>query len=255
MNVDIPLGIYTCLTGVSGSGKSSLACQILYGHLHPDELDDEDDGTVESIEGLEHIEDILLVDQSPIVKTPRSTPAVYMSVFEDIRALYVNEPAAQARGLKAGYFSFNSGEGRCPRCAGLGQEKVEMQFLSDIFVPCAQCEGTRYTPQALSLTLYGLNMAQMLAMDIRSVQELFEAQSKQGKNARVRRVAERLGLLVEVGLGHLGLGQGLNTLSGGENQRLKLARLLADAVAGADEGKKKLLILDEPGTGVHFAAV
>lgn len=248
LDVDIPLGVYTCLTGVSGSGKSSLACQVLYGSLHRDELDDEDEVRVQSISGINSPEDVVLVDQSPIVRTPRSTPAVYIGVFEDIRALFVAEPAAQARGLKPGYFSFNSGEGRCPRCAGLGQEKVEMQFLSDIFVPCALCHGTRYTPQALTLTLLGYNMAEMLAMDIASAQKLFARE----KNARARRIAERLGLLVEVGLGHLGLGQPLNTLSGGENQRLKLARILVDSVGDTPGGKSKLLILDEPGTGLHF---
>ena len=153
--MDIPLGVYNCLTGVSGSGKSTLACQVLYGSVHPDELDDEDEVKLRRITGLDKVEKVVLVDQSPIVRTPRSTPAVYIGVFEDIRALFVAEPAAQARGLKPGYFSFNSGDGRCPRCAGLGQEKVEMQFLSDIYVPCALCNGTRYTEQALSLTLLG----------------------------------------------------------------------------------------------------
>jgi len=126
-DVDIPLGVFNCLTGVSGSGKSTLACRVLYGYVHADAMDDEDEMQVRSITGLEAVRDVVLVDQSPIVRTPRSTPAVYMGVFEDIRALFVAEPAAMARGLKPGYFSFNSGEGRCPRCAGLGQEKVEMQ--------------------------------------------------------------------------------------------------------------------------------
>ncbi len=243
-DVDIPLGLYACLTGVSGSGKSSLACQVIYGHAHPGSLDDEAEQSMDSIDGLAALSDVLLVDQSPIVRTPRSTPAVYMGVFEDVRALYAAEPAAAARGLKPGYFSFNSGDGRCARCAGLGQEKVEMQFLSDIFVPCALCEGARYSPQALSLQLLGYNMAEMLALDVRQAQELFANES----NVRARRIVSRLQILLDVGLGHLGLGQPLNTLSGGENQRLKLARLLSEA-----EGEKKLLILDEPGTGLHFS--
>ncbi len=248
-SVKIPLGTYTCLTGVSGSGKSTLACQVLYGSLHPESLDDEEAVSVRAIRGTEQLQEVVLVDQSPIVRTPRSTPAVYIGVFEDMRQLFCAEPAAQARSLKPGYFSFNSGEGRCPRCAGLGQEKVEMQFLSDIFVPCALCHGTRYTPQALSITLLGYNMAEMLALDIRSAQRLFANE----KNARARRIAERLQVLVEVGLGHLSLGQPLNTLSGGENQRLKLARILVDSPAGkAKDGKGSLLILDEPGTGLHF---
>ncbi len=247
-SVEIPLGVYNCLTGVSGSGKSTLACQVLYGTLNPDELDDEDHVALRRIEGLDAVEKVVLVDQSPIVRTPRSTPAVYIGVFEDIRALFVAEPAAQARGLKPGYFSFNSGDGRCPRCAGLGQEKVEMQFLSDIFVPCALCHGTRYTEQALSLTLLGYNMAEMLALDIVTAQRLFAHES----NARARRIAARLQVLVDVGLGHLGLGQPLNTLSGGENQRLKLAHILVESLTSDKQGKGRFLILDEPGTGLHF---
>lgn len=249
-DVDIPLGTYNCLTGVSGSGKSTLACQVLYAYAHPDFLDDEETVHVRSVKGMEKVQDILLVDQSPIVRTPRSTPAVYIGVFEDIRALFVAEPAAQARGLKPGYFSFNSGEGRCPRCAGLGQEKVEMQFLSDIFVPCALCHGTRYTPQALSIKWMGYNMAELLALDVRTAQRLFS----RGSNVRTRRVAQRLQVLADVGLGHLSLGQPLNTLSGGENQRLKLAHILVEALAGGSvPGKGSLLILDEPGTGLHFS--
>ena len=248
-DVDIPLGVYTCLTGVSGSGKSTLACQVLYGHVHPEELDDEDEVQVASIDGLPKLHDVVLVDQSPIVRTPRSTPALYMKIFEEIRALFVQEPTAQARGLKPGYFSFNSGEGRCPRCAGLGMEKVEMQFLSDIFVPCAWCHGSRYTPQALSITLWGYNMAEILAMDVKTALELFA----KSKNAHAKRVVAGLQLLIEVGLGHLGLGQPLHTLSGGENQRLKLARILTETLQQGEGAKGSLLILDEPGTGLHFS--
>lgn len=248
-SVRIPLGVYTCLTGVSGSGKSTLACHVLHGRVHPEALDDEEQVQVKHMSGLEHVEDVVLVDQSPIVRTPRSTPAVYMGVFDEIRALFVAEPAAKARGLKPGYFSFNSGEGRCPRCAGLGQEKVEMQFLSDIYVPCAACHGTRYTPQALTITLLGYNMAELLALDICTAMRLFAGEH----NAHAKRIAERLKLLVDVGLGHLGLGQPLNTLSGGENQRLKLARILVDAFTDKPTNRGKLLILDEPGTGLHFS--
>ncbi len=247
-DVDIPLGVYTCLTGVSGSGKSTLACQVLYGHVHPEELDDEESVRVKSIRGLEKVQEVVLVDQSPIVRTPRSTPALYMKFFEDIRALFVQEPTAQARGLKPGYFSFNSGEGRCPRCAGLGMEKVEMQFLSDIFVPCALCHGSRYTPQALSITHRGLSMADVLALDVKSAIRFFSQEA----NAHGERITAGLELLQEVGLGHLGLGQPLHTLSGGENQRLKLARILSESSLSAD-GRGSLLILDEPGTGLHFS--
>lgn len=247
-SVDIPLGAYTCLTGVSGSGKSTLACQVLYGSVHPEERDDEDEVSVEAIRGLDLVQDVLLVDQSPIVRTPRSAPVVYIGAFEDLRALFASESAARARGLTPGYFSFNSGEGRCPRCSGLGQEKVEMQFLSDIFVPCALCGGARYTPQALSVKLMGCSMAEMLALDVCSALALFSKE----RNARARRIAARLQVLEDVGLGHLGLGQPLNTLSGGENQRLKLARLLVAALVGKPSEKGSLLILDEPGTGLHF---
>lgn len=249
-DVDIPLGVYTCLTGVSGSGKSTLACQVLYGSAHREFLDDEERVTVREMTGLDEVADVVLVDQSPIVRSPRTTPAVYMGVFEDIRALLCAEPAARARGLKPGYFSFNSGDGRCPRCAGLGQEKVEMQFLSDIFVPCALCHGTRYTDQALGIKLLGYNMAEILAMDVGSAQALFAGE----KGARFQRIAARLQVLSDVGLGHLRVGQGLNTLSGGENQRLKLAHILVDTLAAESmEEKGKLLILDEPGTGLHFS--
>jgi len=285
LDVDIPLGVYVCLTGVSGSGKSTLARDVLYGHLHPEKLDDEHEGALRSMEGLAEIDDVLLVDQSPIVRTPRSTPVVYMGIFEDIRALYAALPVSQARGLKAGYFSFNSGEGRCPRCAGLGQEKVEMQFLSDIYVPCAICNGARYTPQALAIELFGLNVADLLALDIRQAQLLFSKEL----GTRPRRVVQGLQILLDLGLGHLGLGQALNTLSGGENQRLKLARLLVGAFSSEKKkataakssepklsastlssakpakgtkamkamkaikgAKGMLLILDEPGTGLHF---
>ena len=189
------------------------------------------------------------MDQSPIVRTPRSTPALYMKFFEDIRALFAQEPLAQARGLKPGYFSFNSGEGRCPRCAGLGMEKVEMQFLSDIFVPCALCHGTRYTPQALGITHRGLNLSEVLAMDVKSAISFFD----QEKNAQAERILRGLRLLQEVGLGHLSLGQPLHTLSGGENQRLKLARILSETSSADTSGKGSLLILDEPGTGLHFS--
>lgn len=253
-SVSLPLGVYTCLTGVSGSGKSTLACQVLFGHVHPGELDDEDHVKVRSVKGLEKLRDVVLVDQSPLVRTPRSTPAVYIGAFEDIRALYAAEPMAKADGITPGYFSFNcpsANRGTCPRCRGLGLEKVEMQFLSDIYVPCAWCHGTRYVPRALEYRLAGLNIAEMLSLDVRTAQQLFADM----KGARAARVAARLQLLTEVGLGHLGMGQALNTLSGGENQRLKLASILAERLTTPDEEDKRgsLLILDEPGTGLHFS--
>lgn len=250
-DVDIPLGVYTCLTGVSGSGKSTLAREIIYAHAaeYFGDAPEEKLGTVCSMKGLERLAQVVLVDQSPIVKTPRSAPAVYVGLFEDIRALFAQEPLAKLRGVTPGYFSFNSGDGRCPRCGGLGQEKVEMQFLSDIFVPCALCGGSRYRSEALLLTWGGLNMQQVLAMDVRSAIAFFAAAS----GVRGKRIRSRLQILADVGLGHLGLGQPLNTLSGGENQRLKLARILIDTALAEQSEKGHLLILDEPGTGLHFS--
>lgn len=250
-DVDIPLGVYVCLTGVSGSGKSTLAREIVYAHAaeYFGDAPEEKLGTVRSIKGVEHVAQVVLVDQSPIVKTPRSAPAVYVGLFEDIRSLFAQDPLAKLRGVTPGYFSFNSGEGRCPRCGGLGQEKVEMQFLSDIFVPCALCGGSRYRAEALLFTWNGLNMQQVLSMDVRSAVAFFES----APGVRGKRIRSRLQILSDVGLGHLGLGQPLNTLSGGENQRLKLARILIDTALSEKSEKGHLLILDEPGTGLHFS--
>ncbi len=250
-DVDIPLGVYTCLTGVSGSGKSTLAREIIYAHAaeYFGDAPEEKFGTVRSMKGIEYLAQAVLVDQSPIVKTPRSAPAVYVGLFEDVRALFAQEPMAKLRGVTPGYFSFNSGDGRCPRCGGLGQEKVEMQFLSDIFVPCALCGGSRYRAEALLLTWGGLNMQQVLSMDVRSAIAFFEGVP----GVRGKRIRSRLQILADVGLGHLALGQPLNTLSGGENQRLKLARILIDTALAEKSEKGHLLILDEPGTGLHFS--
>ena len=190
------------------------------------------------------------MDQSPIVRTPRSTPAVYAGVFEEIRSLFAETETARARGLKPGFFSFNSGDGRCPRCMGMGSEKVEMQFLSDIFVQCPLCHGSRYGSEVLSVYRDGRNIADVLGMTVAAALECFSAE----KGAKASRIASKLGVLQRVGLGHLTLGQPLNTLSGGENQRLKLAKILLDQI-GSGANSSKMLILDEPGTGLHFADI
>lgn len=255
LDVDIPLGVYACLTGVSGSGKSTLANDIVYlnGCLAKGESVEEEPGTVKSIKGWEHLDEVVMVDQSPLIRTPRSTPAVYAGIFEEIRALFARTEVAKARGLAPGFFSFNSGDGRCPRCMGMGSEKVEMQFLSDIFVPCPLCDGRRYGQEALSVKLEGKNIADILDMPVAAASAFFSGM----KGPHAGRIVQKLDLLMKVGLGHLVLGQPLNSLSGGENQRLKLAKILLsekdDKKGQAQEKQGKLLILDEPGTGLHFA--
>ena len=255
LDVDIPLRGLVCLSGVSGSGKSTLAHEILYlnlaqklGHKIEDCPAD-----LQKLEGIERLDSVLLVDQSPIVRTPRSTPALYMDAFSAIRTLFAQSPEAQAHGLSAGAFSFNSGEGRCARCSGMGFEKIEMQFLSDVFVPCGECEGKRYTPQLLQYEVEGKNLHEVLQMSVSEALPWLEAQKK----SPARKAHKALCLLAEVGLGHLTLGQPLNTLSGGENQRLKLAKLISQSSSAptSDQNLTRLLILDEPSTGLHFSDI
>ncbi|MEG1739825.1 MAG: excinuclease ABC subunit UvrA [Akkermansia sp.] len=271
LDVDIPLGVYACLTGVSGSGKSTLAHDVIYLNacLEKGMSIDEEPAVVKGIRGLNHVDEVVMVDQSPLIRTPRSTPAVYVGLFEEIRSLFAKTDVARARGLAPGFFSFNHGDGRCPRCAGMGSEKVEMQFLSDIFVPCPLCNGSRYGQEALSVLLNGKNIAGILAMSVRDAIDFFANQDGLSgmsgiagmTGATGRRIATKLDLLMQVGLGHLVLGQPLNSLSGGENQRLKLAKILLNQEKGKSKAKDsalpqakgKLLILDEPGTGLHFS--
>ena len=239
VDVDIPLGVFCVVTGVSGSGKSSLVYDVLYRNLAgvaPDEH--EAPGVCDSITGDEEIGEIIMVDQSPLARSPRSTPAVYLGVFDVVREMFGTCPAALAAGLSPSSFSFNAGDGRCERCAGLGFEKVEMQFLSDLYLRCPECEGRRYQPHILEIKVGGKSIHDVLEMTGLEALQFFKS------NARV---TKSLKLLADVGLDYLRLGQPVNALSGGESQRLKLAGHLAEQ---RDEGA--LLIFDEPTTGLHF---
>lgn len=251
VDVAIPLGVFCCVSGVSGSGKSTLIHSVLYGNLLS-ELGlagaDQEIGSCRGLKGTSQIREVLLVDQSPLARTPRSTPAVSTGIFEPIRTLFAESPDGVSRGLTPGYFSFNSGVGRCGRCQGNGFEKVEMQFLSDLYVTCPECEGTRYTPEALELQLEGKNIAEVLQCTVTEALQFFGAMA----GTKAKRILHGLDLLREVGLSYLRLGQPLNTLSGGESQRLKLVNhLLAKPSRAEPDGKTSLLIFDEPTTGLH----
>jgi len=236
-----------CLSGVSGSGKSTLLDNVIYqGLLAQRHQLTEDPAAIEAItlEGAPEFSEIVLVDQSPLSRTPRSNPALYVEAWELIRELYACTPAAQEAGFSASSFSFNSGDGRCDHCQGLGYERVEMQFLSDVFVPCPVCEARRFKPEVLAIRWNGRSVADLLATSISDALPLF---------AEFPEIQKRLAALDGVGLGYLTLGQPLNTLSGGESQRLKLVRYLGafagDAAANTAAGA--LLLLDEPTTGLH----
>ena len=253
LDVEIPLELFVCVTGVSGSGKSTLAHDILYLNLVKlfGQATEEEPAFMKSLRGYETLDGVELVDQSPLTKTPRSTPAVYSGAFDAMRELIALSEDGVQRGLKAGYFSFNSGDGRCERCFGNGFEKVEMQFLSDLYISCPECEGTRYHSVAKEVQLRGKNIADLLAMTVREACEFFTIPKgvTKGKQFTLhRKIQEALSPMLEVGLGYLRMGQPLNTLSGGESQRLKLCQLLTKS-KGVE---RKLLILDEPTTGLHF---
>ena len=242
LDVRIPLGVFCCVTGVSGSGKSTLIHNVLYRNLLGGEGDDlEAAGKVTSIDGGEDIEDIVMVDQSPLARSPRSTPAVYLGAFDGIRALFAATDDATAAGLTPGSFSFNSGNGRCERCAGLGFEKVEMQFLSDLFLRCPECEGRRYQPPVLRVRIDGRSIHDVLEMTVAEAIAFFADKERNGE------ITRPLQLMADVGLDYLRLGQPLNVLSGGESQRLKLVQHLVEK---RDQGA--LLIFDEPTTGLHI---
>lgn len=239
VSVDIPLGVLTCITGVSGSGKSTLINRILATSL-ANELNGarQVPGRVKKIEGLEHLDKLVQVDQSPIGRTPRSNPATYTGVFDKIRTLFAETTEAKVRGYKPGRFSFNTKGGRCEACHGDGTLKIEMNFLPDVYVPCEVCNGARYNRETLEVQYKGKNIAEVLDMPISEAAVFFEP---------ISTIHRYLNTLVEVGLGYVRLGQAATTLSGGEAQRVKLASELQKRSKG-----RTIYILDEPTTGLHF---
>jgi excinuclease ABC subunit A len=242
IDVSFPLGVFCCVTGVSGSGKSTLVNEILYravaNRLHRARLRP---GAHDRIEGMEHIDKIINIDQSPIGRTPRSNPATYTGVFDHIRDLFSKTKEARVRGYKPGRFSFNVKGGRCEVCRGDGQIKIEMHFLPDVYVPCEQCHGRRYNRETLEVRFKGKSIADVLEMSVEEAVEFF---------AHIPKIYRRLQTLHDVGLDYIRLGQPATTLSGGEAQRVKLATELSKVATG-----DTLYILDEPTTGLHFADV
>ena len=238
IDVSVPLGTLTCVTGVSGSGKSSLVNEIIFKRLgadlnrmkvHP--------GRHDAIEGEEHLDKVINIDQSPIGRTPRSNPATYTNLFNDIRDLFASLPDAKARGYGPGRFSFNTKGGRCEACCGDGVLKIEMHFLADVYVPCEVCHGKRYNRETLEVRYKGKSIAEVLEMTVDEALPFFSALPK---------IADRLQTLQDVGLGYVKLGQSSTTLSGGEAQRVKLATELSKRSTG-----RTIYILDEPTTGLH----
>jgi excinuclease ABC subunit A len=242
IDASFPLGVFCCVTGVSGSGKSTLVNETLHhavaNRLHQAKLRP---GSHDGIDGLEAIDKIINIDQSPIGRTPRSNPATYTNVFDHIRQLFAQTQEARARGYKPGRFSFNVKGGRCEVCRGDGQIKIEMHFLPDVYVPCEQCHGKRYNRETLEVRFKGKSIADVLQMSVADAVEFFE---------NVPKIARRLRTLHDVGLDYIRLGQPATTLSGGEAQRVKLATELSKVATG-----DTLYILDEPTTGLHFADV
>jgi excinuclease ABC subunit A len=239
VDVEIPLNALTCVTGVSGSGKSTLVHDVLYAAIKRAKGDwDRKVGAYRRLEGHEYVSDAVLVDQTPIGRTPRSNPVTYLKAFDPIRELFAATKDAKSRGLAASHFSFNVPGGRCEACQGEGEVRVEMQFLADVFVPCEQCDGRRFKPQVLEVRYHGRNITQVLDMTVREAMTFFGGSPK---------VLRRLQVLDEIGLGYLRLGQPATTLSGGEAQRIKIAAHLASST-----GDRVLYILDEPTTGLHF---
>ncbi|MBO7300791.1 MAG: excinuclease ABC subunit UvrA, partial [Tidjanibacter sp.] len=239
VSVEIPLGMMVCITGVSGSGKSTLINETLHPYLSRTLYRSFDQPLpFERIEGVENIDKLVVVDQSPIGRSPRSNPATYANVFADIRKLFEKTPDAQVRGFGAGRFSFNVKGGRCEECKGAGVQTIEMNFLPDVYVTCKACGGHRYNRETLEVKYKGKNIDEVLGMTINQAAEFFE---------NIPKIYTKLHAIREVGLGYLKLGQSCTTLSGGESQRIKLAAELA----GKDTGRA-LYIFDEPTTGLHF---
>ncbi len=239
IDIEIPLGLFTCVTGVSGSGKSTLVHDVIYAAIKRQKGDwDRRVGRFDRIEGTELVSDVVLVDQAPIGRTPRSNPVTYLKAFDPIRDLFASTKDARSRGLTPSHFSFNVPGGRCEACEGEGQIRVEMQFLADVFVPCDQCDGKRFRPQVLEVHYKGKSIDGVLDLTVREALTFFSSSPK---------VLRRLQVLDEIGLGYLRLGQPATTLSGGEAQRIKIASHLA-----SQSGERMLYILDEPTTGLHF---
>ncbi len=259
IDVCIPLRMLVAITGVSGSGKSTLLHQVLYQALAEAKQQPTGNGargaaTWESLEGDQFIDEVVLVDQSPIGRTPRSNPVTYIKAFDAIRELFASLPEAKKRGFSAGHFSFNIPGGRCETCQGDGTVTVEMQFLADVELICEECKGTRYKAQVLEVRYRGKNIHEVLNLTVKEALKFF---------AEVPKITEKLRVLDEVGLGYLRLGQSATTLSGGEAQRMKLAAHLQPAAreigrpsaGGQDQprrGRRLLYIFDEPTTGLHF---
>lgn len=238
IDVSIPLGAFTCVTGVSGSGKSSFVNEVLYPALSNSLMRARNTlGNFDSIEGIENVDKVICIDQSPIGRTPRSNPATYTGVFGDIRELFATLPDSKARGYTAGRFSFNVNGGRCEHCGGDGIIKIEMHFLPDIYVPCEVCKGARYNRETLEVRYKGKNISEVLDMTIEEATEFF---------ANIPKIKNKIKTLNDVGLGYVKLGQSSTTLSGGEAQRVKLATELSRRSTG-----KTVYILDEPTTGLH----
>ena len=234
-----PLGLFTCVTGVSGGGKSTLVIDTLYKALSRRLMGSgEVPAPFEKIEGMEQLDKIIDIDQSPIGRTPRSNPATYTDLFAPIRDWFAEMPEARARGYKPGRFSFNVKGGRCEACQGDGVLKIEMHFLPDVFVTCDTCKGKRYNRETLEVKFRGKSIADVLDMSVDEALTFFSA---------VPKIHDRLSILARVGLGYIKLGQQATTLSGGEAQRIKLAKELARRATG-----RTLYILDEPTTGLHF---
>ncbi len=292
VDVDLPLAVFTCVTGVSGSGKSTLIHDVLYRNLlrAKGESSDQEPGACKSVTGAHRIRDVIMVDQSALARTPRSTPILYLGLYDRVRELFAAQPEAMSQGLTASAFSFNSGSGRCERCSGTGFEKIEMQFLSDLYVRCAECEGRRFQPHVLKVQVHGKSIHDVLDLTVHEAIRFFAydkheacepspgtsrppllgiATGRSAERIEVRvdrewQISEALKVLEEVGLGYLRLGQPLNTLSGGESQRLKLVRHLTDtenaqrstdgesAIRNPQSAIGNLFIFDEPTTGLHF---